>query len=65
MDSPYSPLEFSLLNNWQRDFPLVSRPFDEIGRQVGAGGTAMAGSQRMSESTPTDDASSRHLRLTR
>ena len=50
MDSPYSPLEFSLLNNWQRDFPLVSRPFDEIGRQVGAGGTAiLAALQHLSQ----------------
>lgn len=41
MDSPYTPLEFSLLNGWQRDFPLVSRPFAEIGRKVGAGETAI------------------------
>ncbi len=41
MDSPYSPLEFALLNNWQRDFPLVSAPFELMGRQVGAGETAI------------------------
>lgn len=34
MDFPYSPLEFALLNNWQRDFPLTVRPFAEIARQV-------------------------------
>ena len=39
MDSPYSPLEFSLLNGWQRDFPLVSNPFAEIGMSVGADNT--------------------------
>ena len=36
MDSPYSPLEFALLNNWQREFPIVTHPFAEIGRRVGA-----------------------------
>ena len=41
MDSPYSPLEFSLLNEWQHAFPLVSRPFDTIGAKVGADGTAV------------------------
>ncbi len=34
MDSPYSPLEFALLNGWQRDFPIVAHPFAEIGRSV-------------------------------
>ena len=42
MDSPYSPLEFSLLNEWQRDFPLVSNPFAEIASSVGAGSTLSA-----------------------
>ncbi|MBK9522003.1 MAG: Lrp/AsnC family transcriptional regulator [Rhodocyclaceae bacterium] len=37
MDSPYSPLEFSLLNEWQRDFPLVTNPFAVIADSVGAG----------------------------
>ncbi len=36
MDSPYSPLEFALLNDWQRDFPLVPRPFAEIAAKAGA-----------------------------
>jgi hypothetical protein len=31
MDSPYSPLEFALLNGWQRDFPIVERPFQRLG----------------------------------
>ena len=37
MDSPYSPLEFSLLNEWQRDFPLVTNPFAVIADSFGAG----------------------------
>lgn len=41
MDSPYSPLEYALLNDWQRDFPLVERPFAAIGGTVGAGETAV------------------------
>lgn len=41
MDSPYSPLEFSLLNEWQRDFPLVSNPFANLGLLVGAGETPL------------------------
>ncbi len=41
MDLPYSPIEFALLNDWQRDFPLVSRPFAEIARKVGASETAV------------------------
>jgi DNA-binding Lrp family transcriptional regulator len=40
MDSPYSPLEFSLLNQWQRNFPITAQPFEQIGAKVGAGGTA-------------------------
>lgn len=35
MDSPYSPLEYTLLNDWQRDFPIVTRPFGEIARKFG------------------------------
>jgi DNA-binding Lrp family transcriptional regulator len=38
MDSPYSPLEFSLLNDWQRNFPIVSRPFLEIAERLSASG---------------------------
>ena len=41
MDSPYSPLEYALLNDWQRDFPLVPQPFAELGAKVGAGETAV------------------------
>lgn len=41
MDAPYSPIEFSLLNDWQRDFPLLSQPFAAIGAKVGAGETAV------------------------
>ncbi|MDO8788143.1 MAG: Lrp/AsnC family transcriptional regulator [Sulfuritalea sp.] len=41
MDSPYSPLEFSLLNGWQRDFPITARPFQTLGTIVGAGETAI------------------------
>ncbi|HEX8989428.1 MAG TPA: Lrp/AsnC family transcriptional regulator [Rhodocyclaceae bacterium] len=35
MDSPYSPLEFQLLNAWQRDLPLVPAPFAAIGDGLG------------------------------
>ncbi len=41
MDSPYSPLEFSMLNDWQRNFPLAARHFARIGEKVGAGETAV------------------------
>jgi DNA-binding Lrp family transcriptional regulator len=41
VDAPYSPIEFSLLNDWQRDFPLLSQPFAAIGEKVGAGETAV------------------------
>ncbi|OHC61303.1 MAG: AsnC family transcriptional regulator [Rhodocyclales bacterium RIFCSPLOWO2_02_FULL_63_24] len=41
MDSPHSPLEFALLNAWQRDFPIVARPFEWLGARVGAGETAI------------------------
>lgn len=34
MDSPYSPLEFRLLNDWQRDFPLVPAPFAHMARKL-------------------------------
>jgi DNA-binding Lrp family transcriptional regulator len=27
MDAPYSPLEYRLLNDWQRNFPLVAQPY--------------------------------------
>lgn len=41
MDSPYTPLEFSLLNDWQRDFPIAAQPFAQLGEKVGAGETAI------------------------
>jgi len=34
MDSPYTPLEFELLNAWQRDLPLVERPFAAIAGKI-------------------------------
>ncbi len=34
MDAPYSPLEFALLNDFQRHFPLVAEPFAEIARRL-------------------------------
>ncbi|WIM06839.1 MAG: Lrp/AsnC family transcriptional regulator [Candidatus Nitricoxidivorans perseverans] len=30
MDCPYTPVEFRLLNDWQRDFPLTARPFKAL-----------------------------------
>ena len=36
MDFPYTPLEYVVLNDWQRDFPIVRRPFGEIARRAGA-----------------------------
>ena len=41
MDSPYTPLEFTLLNGWQRDFPIAVEPFGQIGARVGADETAV------------------------
>jgi DNA-binding Lrp family transcriptional regulator len=41
MDSPYTPLEFSLLNDWQRDFPVCAQPFAELAAKVGADETAV------------------------
>lgn len=35
MDAPYSPLEFRLLNDFQRDLPLVAEPFAEIATRLG------------------------------
>lgn len=34
MDSPYTPLEFALLNDWQRDFPITAQPFSELAAKV-------------------------------
>lgn len=36
MDSPYTPLEFALLNDWQRGFPIGAQPFARIGERHGA-----------------------------
>jgi DNA-binding Lrp family transcriptional regulator len=41
MDAPYSPIEFALLNDWQRDFPLHPQPFAALAEKVGAGETAV------------------------
>ncbi len=30
-----SPTDFQLVNDWQRDFPLVSRPYAELGARLG------------------------------
>ena len=46
MDSPYTPLEYSLLNVWQRDFPIVAHPFAEVGLKVGADETAVLATLR-------------------
>ena len=40
MHSSYTPLEFALLNGWQRDFPITAQPFEQLGGIVGAGETA-------------------------
>lgn len=40
MDSPYSPLEFALLNDWQHDFPMCEQPFAALAAKLGAGDTA-------------------------
>lgn len=34
MDSPYSPLEFRLLNDFQRELPLVAEPFAEVAKRL-------------------------------
>lgn len=34
MDAPYSPTEFRLLNDFQRDFPLLAEPFAEIAHRL-------------------------------
>ena len=41
MDSPYSPLEFAVLNGWQRDFPLQPRPYAVMAEKLGAGEAAL------------------------
>lgn len=46
MDSPYSPLEFTLLNDWQRDFPVTAQPFAELAAKVGVDETAILATLR-------------------
>lgn len=46
MDFPYTPLEYTLLNDWQRDLPVVPQPFAEMGRKVGADETAVLATLR-------------------
>lgn len=36
MDAPYSPLEYRLLNDWQRNFPLVAQPYAVLARALGS-----------------------------
>lgn len=43
---PTPPVEFELLNGWQRDFPIESRPFARIGRAVGLGEQAVVAAYR-------------------
>ncbi len=37
MDAPYSPIEFRLLNDFQRGFPLQSRPFAALAQTLEVG----------------------------
>ena len=46
MDSPYSPLEFALLNDWQRDFPIVAQPFRRLGEGLNADEAAVLATLR-------------------
>jgi len=41
MDSPYTPLEFALLNDWQRGFPIGAQPFARIGERLGTDAQAV------------------------
>ena len=41
MHKPHSALELTLLNHWQRGFPLDREPFAAIGRYVGVDATAV------------------------
>ena len=50
MDSPYTPLEYSLLNDWQRDFPISAQPFAQLGENVGADETAVLSTLRRLQS---------------
>jgi siroheme decarboxylase len=35
MTPKLTPLDFALVNDWQRDFPLVARPYAELARRLG------------------------------
>lgn len=35
MNTPLDPIDFALLNDWQRGFPLVSRPYAALARRLG------------------------------
>lgn len=39
--APLSPLDFALVNDWQRDFPLTERPYAELARRLGISETAV------------------------
>ena len=38
---PLSPLDFALVNDWQRDFPLTERPYAELARRLGTSETTV------------------------
>lgn len=46
MDAPYSPLEFRLLNEFQRGFPLVRRPYGEVATALGTDEAAVLAALR-------------------
>jgi len=39
MDSPWNPIEYALLNEFQRNFPLTPRPYADIAKTIGSGET--------------------------
>lgn len=39
--APLSTLDFALVNDWQRDFPLTERPYAELARRLGTSETAV------------------------
>jgi len=41
MDAPFSPLEFAMLNDFQRDFPLVTEPYAAIAGKMAVDETAV------------------------
>ncbi len=36
-----NPIDFRLVNDWQRDFPLITRPYAELARRLGTAETAV------------------------